>query len=106
MHGVVSFSSHLSLAAWLDGYFVSGIRDYPLGNGFGSSGWYAYSPLNSFHYPNFAQSQEDYSAAEALWVLFAGGLFDVGFLSVELTLPCLSVALTNARVLPYKRRQL
>ena len=67
---------------------------------------YAHSHLNSFHCPDFAQSQEDYSAAEALWVLFAGVLFDVGFLSVELTLPCLSVALTNTRVLPYKRRQL
>ena len=63
-------------------------------------------PLNSFHYPNFAQSQEDYSAAEALWVLSVGDLFGMGFLGVDLILPCLIVALINTQVLSHRRRQL
>ena len=100
VHGVVSFSSCLSLVAWPDCCFVFGTRDCPLGNGFGSSGWYAHSPLDSFHCPNFAQGQEDYFATEALWVLSDRDLFSMGFLGVDLTLPCLTVTLTNTRVLP------
>ena len=106
MHSAVSFSSRLSLAAWLDGYFVSRIRDCPLGNGFGSSGWYAHSLLDSFHCLDFAQGQEDYSATETLWVLSVRNLFGVGFLGVDLILPCLTDALTNTQVLSHKRRQL
>ena len=106
MHSAVSFSSHLSLAAWLGCCFVSGTRDCPLGSGFGSSGWYAHSFLNSFHCPDFAQGQEDYSAVEALWVLSVGDLFGVDFLSVDLILPYLTIALTNTQVLSHRRHQL
>ena len=106
MHGAVYFSSRLSLATWPDDCFVFGIRDCPLGNGFGSSGWYAHSLLDSFHCPDFAQGQEDYSAVEALWVLSVRDLFGVDFLSVDLILPCLTVALTNTQVLSHRRHQL
>ena len=63
MHGVVSFSSHLSPAAWLGCCFVSRIRDYPLRSGFCSFGCYAHSPLDSFNSPDFVQVQgkENYS---------------------------------------------
>ena len=63
-------------------------------------------PLNSFHCPDFAQGQEDYSTAEALWVLSVGDLFGLSFLGVDLTLPSLTVALTNTRVLSHKWHQL
>ena len=101
MHGAVSFSSHLSPAAWFGCCFVSGIRDYPLGSGFYSSGWYLHSPLNSFHSSNFVhvQGQENYLVIGIIWVLFVGDLLSVGFPGVDLILPCLIVALTNTQVL-------
>ena len=102
MHGAVSFSSRLSPTTWLGFCFVSGIHDYPLGSSFCSSGWYAHSPLDSFHSPDFVhvQGQENYSIAGILWVLSAGDLLGMGFLRVDLILPCLTVALTNTQVLP------
>ena len=106
MHGAVSFSSHLSPAAWLGCCFISGIRDCPPGNGFCSSGWYAHSPLDSFHFPDFVQGQENYSVAGILRVLFVGDLLGMGFLGVDQILPCLTVVLTNTQVLSHRRRQL
>ena len=102
MHGIISFSSHLSSAAWLGCCFFSGIRDCLLGSGFCSSGWYAHSSLNSFHSPDFGhvQGQENYPIVGILRVLSAGDLLGVGFLGVDLILPCLTVALTNTQVLP------
>ena len=102
MHGAVSFSSHLSSAAWLGCCFFSGIRDYLLGSGFCSSGWYAHSPLNSFHSLNFVhvQGQENYPVVGILRVLSAGDLLGMSFLGMDLILPCLTVALTNTQVLP------
>ena len=102
MHVAVSFSSHLSPATWLGGCFVSGIRDCPLGSGFCSSGWYAHSPLDSFHSPDFVhvQGQENYPIAGILQVLSFGDLLGMGFLGVVLILPCLTVALINTQVLP------
>ena len=102
MHGTVSFSSHLSLVAWLDCCFVSRIRDCPLGNGFGSSGWYAHSLLDSFHSLDFVyvQGQENYPVVGILRVLSVGDLLGVGFLGVDLILLCLTVALINIQVLP------
>ena len=102
MDDAVSFSSHLSPAAWLGGCFVFGIRNYPLGWGFCSSGWHAHSPLDFFHSPNFVQvqGQENYPVVGTLWVLSIGDLVGVGFPGVDLILPCLTVALTNTQVLP------
>lgn len=95
MHGAVSFSSNLSPAAWLVCCFIFGVRDCQPGSGFCSSGWYAHSPLDSFHSPNFVQGQENYSVAKTLRVLSVGDLLGVGFLGVDLILPCLTIALTN-----------
>ena len=101
MHGAVSFSGHLSSVAWLGCCFVSGICDCPLGSGFYSSGWYSHSPLDSFHSPDFVhvQGQKNYPVARTLRVLSVGDLLGVGFLGVDLILPCLTVALTNTQVL-------
>ena len=63
-------------------------------------------PLNSFHCPDFAQGQEDYSTSEALWVLSVRDLFGLSFLSVDLILPYLTIALTNTQVLSHRRHQL
>ena len=100
MRGTVSFSSHLSPAAWLGCCFVSGIHDCPFRSGFCSSGWYAYSPVNSFHSPDFVHVfvQENYPVARILWVLSVGDLLGVGFLGMDLILPCLTVALINTQV--------
>ena len=101
MHGAISFSSHLSPTAWLSCCFVSGICDCPLGSGFCSSGWYTHSPLGSFRSLNFVhvQGQENYPVTGILWVLSVGDLLGVGFLGVDMILPCLTVALTNTQVL-------
>ena len=102
MRGTVSFSSHLSLTAWLGYCFIFGIRNCPLGSGFCLSGWYAHSPLNSFNSLDFVhvQGQENYPVVGILRVLFVGYLLGMGFLGVDLILPCLIVALTNTQVLP------
>ena len=92
--GVVSFSSHLSPATWLGCCFISGIRDYPLKSGFCSRGWYSHSPLDSFRSPNFFHVQG------LLRILSVRDLLGVGFLGVDLILPCLTVALTSTQVLP------
>ena len=101
MHDTISFSSHLSPAAWFGCCFVSGIRDYPLGSGFCSSGWYSHSPLKSFHSSNFVhvQGQENYLIVGILRVLSVGDPLGMGFPSVDLILPSLAVALTNTQVL-------
>ena len=102
MRGAVSFSSLLSPIAWLGCGFVYGICDCPLGKSFCSFGWYAHSPPDSFHSPDFVhvQGQENYSVARILRVLSVEDLLGVGFLGVDLILPCLTVALTNTQVLP------
>ena len=102
MRGAVSFSSHLSPAAWLGCCFVSRICECSLGSGFCSSGWYAHSPLDSFRSPDFVhvQGQENYPIVGILQVLSFGDLLGMGFLGVVLILPCLTVALTNTQVLP------
>ena len=102
MHGAISFSSRLSPAAGLDGCFVFGIRDCPLGRCFCSSGWHAHSPIDFFHSLDFVQvqGQENYLVAGAVWVLSVGDLLGVGFPGVDLILPCLTIALTNIQVLP------
>ena len=92
--GAVSFSSHLSLAVWLSYCFTSGIRDCSHGSGFCSPSWYSHSPLDSFRSPNFFHVQG------LLWILSVGDLLGVGFLGVDLILPCLTVALTSTQVLP------
>ena len=102
MHSTVSFSSNLSPVAWLGYCFVSGICDWPLGSGCCSSGRYAHSSLDSSHSPDFVhvQGQKNVPVIEIPWVPSAKGLLDVGFLGVDLILPCLTVALTNTQVLP------
>ena len=100
MHDAISFSGRLSLATWPDGCFAFGICDYLLGSGFGSSEQYVHFPFGSFHCPDLAQGQEDYSAAEAQWVLSAEDRLGVDFLGVDLILPCLTIVLTNTQVLP------
>ena len=49
---------------------------------------------------DLAQGQEDYFAAEAQWVLSVEDRLGVDFLGVDLILPCLTIVLTNTRVLP------
>ena len=102
MHGAVSFSSNLSPVAWLSCCFVSGICNCPLGSGFCLSGQYACCPLDSSHSPDFVhgQGQENFPVVEIPRVLSVEGLLDVGFLGVDLILPCLTVVLTNTQVLP------
>ena len=102
MHGTISFSSHLSLAAWFVCCFVSGIYDCPLGGGFFSSRWYSYSSLDSCHYLDFVhvQDQENYPVAGILQVLSVRDPLSVSFPSVDLILPCLAASLTNIQVLP------
>ena len=102
MHGAISFSSHLSPATWFGCCFVSGICNYPLGNGFCSSGWYSHSPLDSFHSLGFihVQGQENYLVAGILQVMSVEDPLGVGFPNVDLILPCLAVALANTQVLP------
>ena len=102
VHGAISFSSHLSPAAWFGCCFVSGICDCPLGSFFCLSGWYSHSSPNSFHSPSFVhvQGQENYPIVGILWVLSIGDLLGVGFPDVDLILPCLAIALTNTQVLP------
>ena len=99
--GVVSFSSHLSLVAWLSCCFAFGIHDCPLGSGFCSPGWYSHSPLDSFRSPDFVhvQGQENYPVARILRVLSVGDLLGMGFPSVDLILSCLTVMLTSTQVL-------
>ena len=46
------------------------------------------------------QGQENYPVARILRVLSVGDLLGVGFLGVDLILPCLTVALTSTQVLP------
>ena len=101
MHSAVSFSSHLSLAAWFGCCFVFGIHDFPLQSGFYSSGWYSHSPLNSIHSPDFVyvQGQENYPVAGILQILSIGGPLGAGFPGVDLILPCLAAAFTNTQVL-------
>ena len=48
MHGAASFSSGLSLAAWLCCYFAFKIRDFLCESGFCLYGWCACFPLNIF----------------------------------------------------------
>ena len=102
MHGMISFSSHLSPATWFGCCFVSGIYDCPLRGGFFSSRWYSYSSLDSFHYLDFVhvQDQENYPIARILQVLSVRDPLSVSFPSVDLILPCLAAALTNIQVLP------
>ena len=59
-------------------------------------------PSRFLHSPDFVhvQGQENYLVAGILQVLSVGDLLDVGFLGVDLILPCLIVALTNTQVLP------
>ena len=66
------------------------------------SGWYAHSLLNSFNSLDFVhvQGQENYPVVGILRVLFVGYLLGMGFLGVDLILPCLIVALTNTQVFP------
>ena len=100
MHGAISFSSHLSPVTWFGCYFVFEIRDCLLGSGFCSFGWYSHSLLDSFHSPDFVHvlGQENYPVARILWVLSVGDLLGVGFLGMDLILPCLTVALINTQV--------
>ena len=102
MHDAVSFSSHLSPAVWFGCCFVSRIRDCPPGSGFCLFGWYSHSSLDSFHSLDFVyvQGQKNYPIAGTLRVLSVGDLLGVGFLGVDLILPCLTIALTNKQVLP------
>ena len=65
VHDATSFLGRLSLAAWPDNCFASGICDYLLESGFGSSKYYVRFPLGFFHCLDLAQGQEDYFAAEA-----------------------------------------
>ena len=65
------------------------------------SGQYA-CLLDSSHSPDFVhgQGQENFPVIEIPRVLSVEGLLDVGFLGVDLILPCLTVVLTNTQVLP------
>ena len=56
MHGAASFSSGLSLAAWLCCCFAFEIRDFLRGSGFCLYGWCARFPLNIF--PNLLHIQD------------------------------------------------
>ena len=102
MHGSVSFSSNPSPVAWLGCCSVSGICGCPLGSGFCSSGQYAHSPLNSSYSPKFVhvRGQDNFPIVEIPRVLSVEGLLDVGFLGMDLILPCLTVALTTHKFSP------
>ena len=97
VQGAAFSSRHLSLVAWLVRHPISGICDYPHGNGFCLFMWCLRSLPETFHFlhSGHAQGLGNYPTV-GIWLAQA----DRGLLCGGPILPCSIVVLTSIQVLP------